>query len=133
MWDNALVLGNVEIDKQHRELFDHFEKLSYACIGGCEAEHLKELLQFLDEYTQKHFSYEEAIMLQNNYPKLKTQQVQHAIFRQKITELLQMDMNDIGLDQLSQKINWELLTWYKHHITQLDKDMVNFIKAQQHY
>lgn len=133
MWDNALLLGNPEIDKQHRELFDHFEKLSYACIEGCEEDQLKELLKFLDEYTQKHFSYEEAIMLQNKYPKLKTQQVQHEIFRKKIKELLEMDVKAIGLEQLSQKLNWELLSWYKHHIMQLDKEMVNYIKAQQHY
>lgn len=133
MFDESLLLGNTTIDEQHRELFSQLDKISYICLIGCHKVQLKEMLQFLDDYTQKHFSYEEAIMEQINYPNLETQKVQHSIFRQKIKDLQEINIKELGHEKLSLKIKWELLNWYTHHIKRLDKEMVNFIKAQQHY
>ncbi len=74
MFDESLQLGNSAIDEQHRELFSQFEKISCECLDGCDEVQITKMLQFLDDYTQKHFSYEETIMKQMDYPNIKTQQ-----------------------------------------------------------
>ena len=133
MFDESLLLGNTTIDEQHRELFSQLDKISYACLDGCDEVQLKKMLQFLDDYTQRHFSHEETVMKQMNYPNIKTQQLQHSVFRQKIQKMLEINIKELGPDELSLMIKRELLNWYTHHIKRLDKEMVNFIKGQQHY
>lgn len=133
MWDDSLLILNAEIDAQHKELVNHLEKLTQESLFGCSEEQLNESFKFVEEYTQKHFSYEEALMEQNNYPKLMTQQAQHDVFKQKIKELQDSRKRGCSSEQLADSIKWELLNWFKHHIKNIDKEMVNYINAQQPY
>jgi len=132
-WDDSLLVGNAEIDDDHRQIFEHFEKLSLACQEGSGEEVLKDLLKFLDEYVTQHFSYEEAFMADNNYPKLAEQQALHAYFLQSVTELQGMDMKDTDPHKLSIIIYRKLILWFTQHIKKSDQELVNYIRAQQHY
>jgi len=132
-WDDSLILGNSEIDESHRQIFSHFEKLSLACLDGQGEEVLKGLLKYLDDYTNEHFSCEEALMLQHNYPKLTEQQSQHAQFRLAVSKFKDMDMKNMDAQQLSVLIYRQLFTWFSQHIKKFDQEMVNYIVAHQHY
>ena len=131
-WDDSLLLGNADIDEQHRQLFDHFEKFSLACQEGQGGEVLKELLKYIDEYSSQHFSYEEAFMAQHEYPKLPEQQLRHAQFRETVNELWEMDTKNVDAHQLSLVVYRKLILWFIQHIKNLDHEMVNYILAQQH-
>ena len=56
------------IDEQHKQWFDKAEALFDAGRKGQAKEYIGELLQFLDDYTKKHFADEERYMLKINYP-----------------------------------------------------------------
>lgn len=132
-WNDALLVGNAEIDEHHRQIFDHFEKLSLACQESQGELVLKELLKYLEDYSNRHFSSEEAFMAENGYPKLQEQQMQHAHFRQTVRELQEMDMKNMNAHQLSLLVYRKLVLWFIEHIKHLDQEMANYILAQQHY
>lgn len=86
-WSDDLLTGSEAIDKQHRELFAHFELFSTACEEGKGAAELQELLKFLDEYVRDHFRFEEELMERSGYPGLEIQQGQHLKFMEEMAEL----------------------------------------------
>jgi hemerythrin len=132
-WDDALLLGNAEIDKEHRQIFSRLEKLSLACVEGRGDEVQHDLLKFLDEYATKHFLHEEAFMARNKYPRLAEQQVQHAHFHQMVKEFQKMDIHDMPAQELSLRIYRRLVLWLNKHIKGLDQEMVNYIRAHHYY
>jgi len=132
-WDDSLLLGNEEIDRAHQQIFDYFEKLSIACMECRGEEVLHEVLQYLDDYASQHFSDEEALMEEHNYPKLPEQQIQHAYFRHSVQSLREMDMQHMDSNELSQLIYRKLVLWFNQHIKQSDQQMLNYFRAQQYY
>jgi hemerythrin len=129
-WDETLLLGNSDIDGQHREIFVHFEQLSQACQSGQGEAALKGLLKYLGDYVDLHFSQEEALMALHSYPGLLQQQEQHASFRQKVMELQERDLANSDAHQLSIIINRRLILWFIQHIRHLDQAMVTYIRAK---
>ncbi len=132
-WDDSLLVGNAEIDDDHRQIFDYFEKLSTAFQDGSGEDVLKSLLKFLDEYVAEHFSHEETFMVENNYPKLSEQQSQHAYFLKAVKELQEMDMKGTDAHELSITVYRKLIQWFIQHIKKCDQELVNYVKSQQHY
>lgn len=67
-WTPSLSVGVSMIDEQHKTWFDKAEKLFEAGKKNQAKEYVGELLNFLDEYTRKHFADEEKYMLSIRYP-----------------------------------------------------------------
>ncbi len=131
-WDDSLLVGNTEIDDQHRQIFVHFERLSLACQEKAGELAIKEILNFMNEYVEMHFSLEEAFMAENRYPKLPEQQEQHAHFRQTVKELQEVDTNTLEPHRLSLLFYQKLIQWFIQHIKKLDQEMITYVWAQQH-
>lgn len=60
-WDNNLATGIVNIDNQHKELFDRINKLLIAMKEGKGKDEVIGTLNFLEDYVIKHFTEEEEI------------------------------------------------------------------------
>lgn len=63
-----LVTGNSQIDKEHTELLELLNDFVLTSSKGQEKQTL-DALQFLVNYVKTHFSHEEALQKQSNYPK----------------------------------------------------------------
>ena len=131
-WNDLLLVGNTEIDDQHRRIFVYFEKLAMACQEQKGEVVIKEILDFIGNYVETHFSFEEDFMEKSNYPKLPEQQEQHSHFRQTVKELKEMDTSTIEPHQLSLLFYQKLIQWLIQHIKKSDQEMVDYILAQQH-
>lgn len=129
-WDSSLELGVPEIDNQHREIFSCFEKLSMACQSGQGATVLDDVFSFLDDYSARHFSSEEALMQQHSYPGLAEQQEQHAHFRQEIEGLRNLPREAGNEHELALAIDRQLVRWLIRHIRNQDREMVEFISSR---
>ena len=71
-WNENISVGNEKIDAQHKKLLTHINKIMDAVVYGVDSKEVKEkTVEFLGEYVQKHFSYEEEYMKENNYPDIK--------------------------------------------------------------
>ena len=62
-WNDEYSIGIVEIDEQHKKLFE----LSEIFNEATEINEIKDILLFLEEYMQFHFNTEESMMRKYNY------------------------------------------------------------------
>ena len=54
-WNDNLKIGVSLIDSEHRELCDRIDRLLAACNQGKGSKEIAETVDFLQEYTVKHF------------------------------------------------------------------------------
>jgi len=83
-WDASLETGNTVIDQQHRGLFGALNRLIQSMNRGKGRDEVHATLVFLRDYTQRHFSSEEAIMEQHVYADLLRHKALHAEFIAKL-------------------------------------------------
>jgi hemerythrin len=67
-WDSSLETGYEKIDKQHKQLFAAVNNLMEASGSGKGDAAVMETLDFLTGYAIKHFSDEEQLQLDYDYP-----------------------------------------------------------------
>jgi hemerythrin len=119
-WSEQLAVGHAEIDHQHRQLIDKFNKFILACHVDNRKEHLIELFNFLDRYVVMHFREEELIMERHHYPELTSHRKEHLNFIQRLTELRrELDKSGPTVSVLIHT-NKTLLFWLTNHIKQID-------------
>lgn len=120
-WDEALSVGNDEIDGQHRtfinmvnDLHAHLVSDSASTLGKT-TEHT---LENLDEYIRAHFSFEEEYMKNIHYRGLDDHRRLHEEFADRVRRHRQ----DIrrGSVVLNSQLMKELLNWFTEHIVSED-------------
>ena len=68
VFDEALKTGNELIDTQHQELIARVNKLSDSLESAKEKNVAIQTLDFLMDYVEFHFSAEEKLQEENQYP-----------------------------------------------------------------
>jgi hemerythrin-like metal-binding domain len=131
LWTENLSVGVEAIDEQHKKLFEMTEQLFEAGKKNMAMGFIVELLDFLDDYTKKHFSDEEAYMLKIGYPEYQYQKKAHDEFIHQI-KILKKDYESSGGNiVLIINANQILLDWLLKHISKDDKKIGEFAKALQ--
>lgn len=127
-WNQTLVIGIPEIDRQHKELCDQVDKLYAASSEGKGQEEALKTLEFLERYTVEHFAQEEAFQQKIGYPKYIQHKELHDQFIQKITQLKEeMLKTGVTLPMMIQ-INHTISGWLINHIMRVDTDLKNYVK-----
>ena len=70
-FDETLVTGNEMIDSQHKELIDRINQLLESCEDGQGKIKAVKMLDYLLDYTEFHFSAEEKLQEEIEYPGIK--------------------------------------------------------------
>lgn len=117
-------IGIELIDEEHRHLFDlineGLELLHNEFIID-KYDHVKDLVERLEDYATVHFAHEEAYMEEIRDPELIKQRIQHNHFRDRMN---QYSVADISENEDQQKILEELLNfvakWLYGHIVASD-------------
>lgn len=113
------------IDEEHRHLFDIIREtndLIHAEFLHDKYDEIMRLLTELKDYTEFHFSDEEALMERMQYPELEAQKRAHSAFVEKLVEIDLHDldeMDDNQQDYLLDLIRF-LLNWLTNHILGCD-------------
>ena len=89
-FDKSLETGNELIDTQHKELISRVNKLTVECSVGKQKPVAVQTLDFLMDYTEKHFLDEEELQAEHTYPLLVAHMQQHAKFVKAVEELKEM-------------------------------------------
>ena len=129
-WKKELETGIPALDSHHQGIFNCINNFFQKCDEGGAAEEVIELLETLDSYTRKHFSYEENLQRYNNYPGLAEQEKQHALFLAELAELKKFLETTGPTRELTLSIKGKLIRWLSYHIIGLDKEFVSFLKAK---
>jgi hemerythrin len=129
-WKSDLAVGVTEIDDQHKELFKKVASLFDACNAGKGKEQIDSTIKYLQEYVVLHFSSEEKLQKQYNYPEYINHKAQHDQFIKDFLELKGTIDKDGVTGFLIIKLNKVLVDWLINHIRKTDKVFGAFLKGK---
>lgn len=128
-WDDSLLIGIDEIDEQHKQLFRLANELQEKLRAGDAKSQVDAAIRELITYIQTHFTAEERLMVEQDYPGLAEQQAQHRGFIQKIALFIKGAQNHNPL--IARDILLFLRTWYTAHISTTDRTFGEFMNERQ--
>jgi len=128
-WDSSLETGYEKVDNQHKQLVAAVNNLMEASISGKGDDVVMETLEFLTGYTIKHFSDEEKLQIQFNYPDYLNHKRLHDEFKLKVGELVQRVKDEGPTEKLINEVSSIIGSWLLNHIKGDDFRMAAFVKA----
>ena len=126
-WDNSLSVNVDLIDEQHKMLIQKLADLSDALRRGLEYNKIMQTLEFMIDYTDFHFSAEEKVMEENDYPGLEEQKKQHEVFRTTLNNIVEDYKEEGTTTAIAREINVFLLNWLIKHIKGSDAKLGEFL------
>ncbi len=127
-WSPAFSVGITEIDRQHKKLVDLVNKLYRALKNGQGNEVLGGVLDELIAYTQGHFTSEERLMRNNNYPDFAAHKKLHDELVREVSTL--KDQFASGKTTLSSDVFNFLKGWLVNHIQKQDKSYGPYLNSR---
>jgi hemerythrin len=131
-WREEFSVGVEQIDNQHKELLERFDKLLVSCKQGKGRLEVMHLLDFLDEYVIRHFGDEEKLQKESDFPDYVAHRREHEAFIGRIAELKKrMHVEgEIHIDHVLDT-NKLLLDWLIQHISVRDRAVGQHLKSQK--
>lgn len=127
-WKESLKVGVPLIDEQHKQLCEAIDALLDACRHGKGRAEIVKTVQFLEDYTVKHFSEEQVLQKNSTYPKYEWHKSIHDGFIKQI-QSIKKDIEEHGANISSvATLNTLLLDWLINHITVVDKELSGYLK-----
>ena len=131
LWSKDLEIGNQMIDNQHKQLIEALNNLLEACSSAKGQETLNKTMNFLVDYTVKHFADEEKLQIQYKYPDYENHKKLHDNFKKVVSELAVQLKNEGATISLVTKVNSQIGSWLRNHIKKEDIKIAEFIKKQK--
>lgn len=125
-----LETGNAFIDSGHRQLFQAVNDLLNVCAAGKGRAELERSAKFLYDYTIKHFSDEEKLQIQTNYPDYTNHKRYHEEFKKVVASLTQELKQQGATISLVGAVNSCIAGWLVDHIKREDVKVAAHIRSQ---
>jgi len=124
-WKNDYLVGQPEIDSQHKRLFELADQLHAAMTTGKGKDALGKTLADLIDYTKRHFAAEEALMQRSNYPEYR----HHKELHDKLTaQVVQFQTEFVaGQTPVTIQLLQFLKDWLQHHIGETDRKIAVYL------
>jgi len=129
VWTSTLATGDDEIDNQHKELFRLIDRFNTALMQNCSAKDIKEAFSFLEDYTIKHFGYEQNIMSSKGYPEYAAHKAQHDHFIKSFLEIRNEYEASGSSSTLLFKVRRQIIDWLLRHIKSVDVRLARFLNG----
>lgn len=123
--------GNDLIDSEHKELFDAINNLLDACSSGQGRNALEKSIQFLYDYTSRHFSDEEDLQKRYGYPDYANHKRYHETYKEVIRNLGREFTEKGPTIEMVGKVNSAIAGWLTNHIKKEDMKLAEYIRRQQ--
>ena len=126
-WSDDFLVGNEQIDAQHKELVRMTNEFYAGCqMGGVVAKvYFMKTIQGAVLYVKTHFSTEEAIMEKAVYPDYEIHKKQHEDFVAQVTAQIQVFEKEDNPDPAG--FVKFLMNWILQHIADSDKKYMPYI------
>ena len=124
-WKNDYSVGIDSIDQQHKKLLNLINQLQTAVDYSTGEEFEREALDELVDYTKTHFTYEEGLMKDNDYPDFEPHKAQHEKMFAKVEEVLAEYEQD--QDTAMANAAEYLKDWLINHINGTDKEYSSYL------
>ncbi|MBA4697973.1 MAG: hemerythrin family protein [Ruminococcus sp.] len=127
VFDESLVTGNEMIDSQHKELLDKINKLLDSCEVGNDKLMAVKTLDYLADYTEFHFSEEEKLQADIEYPGIGEHKKEHEKLRTVVKELYEMLEEEEGpSNAFVEQVNKNVIEWLYGHIKSFDRSVAEY-------
>lgn len=124
-WKDEYSVGIDSIDEQHKRLLNLINQLQTAVDYSTGDQYEREALDELVDYTKTHFTYEEGLMRDNEYPDYEPHKAQHEKMFNKVAEVLAEYEKDH--DTAMANAADYLKDWLINHINGTDKEYSSFL------
>jgi len=129
-WTDRYSIGVEEVDKQHQHLFKLLNRMYDSVVTGAEQSILNEVLTELIDYTVYHFSCEERLFKEHDYPGYDIQKKQHDVLTKQVFEL-QTEFRE-GSATISHEVLNFLNDWLVHHIVGSDLKFAKYLNSKKY-
>ena len=129
-WDEDLMTENPIVDMQHQKIFEWVSDLVELCESGSDTAKLQDTLEYLVNYTIRHFADEEALQLKYGYADYENHKRQHDKMKDAVMGDLIQKFKESGCSaELSSDINKLIVRGLATHIKNEDKKISEHIRA----
>ena len=128
-WDDRYLIGVSKIDNHHQHFFSLLNKTYDNFIKYVPADELDKVFNQLVEYTSYHFSAEEQLMKNIQYPGFEMHKIEHDKFLQKVLEM-QSDFHNGKRSHCLEFLSF-LNNWLSDHIMAKDAEIGRFLAAEK--
>ena len=125
IWSPSLSVGVAEFDREHRQLIGYINDLRRAASEGRGHAALGQTLVQLLDYTKTHFTHEEALLAEHDYPGLAAHKREHDLLASRVRVV--EEAFNAGDDSAASEMHDLLADWLKFHILHTDKAYVAFL------
>lgn len=127
-FDDNLITKNELIDSQHKELIERIRQFVESCEQGSGKVKAIQMLDYLTDYTDFHFSAEEKLQEEAGYPGLAEHRQKHAEFRQTLKELDEfLEESEGPTDAFVAQVEENVVKWLFSHIKTFDRSVAEFL------
>lgn len=123
-WDSRFEIGHERIDSEHRIFLSLVRDLSVESENGAKKERVERTLHEIYKYADFHFTSEENIMADVDYPQLAAHKQEHKMLLAQLKNFIQRYRADL---QRPEDVVDFLFQWFAMHTTQEDKLIAKFI------
>ncbi len=127
-WDESYSVGHVVLDNQHKKLLRACNELALCADEDSPSSNAEfhEILNDLSKYAREHFTTEEQILKDIEYPGLEAQVEEHFQYIEQLTRIL--TQATMGLLDKKGTLRF-LLAWWKEHVLESDMQYKSFFTA----
>ena len=126
-WEEQFRVGIPRFDEQHQRLLRLVAFVAAAVSEKHNSEIVKALLFDVGSFAEEHFSDEERLMEQLEYPELAIHREEHDDFRRQIRAFL----SESGDDQtLGIRVMQMMQAWLKRHLMECDQRYASYFEER---
>lgn len=122
-WDDDLLIGHEQTDRQHRALVSSAGELQKALAANAPSEELRRRCATLLERTKENFTSEEGLMLATGYPDYEAHRQEHEQLLKQLTVIHQT----VAAENAADLLLTILSAWTIPHIRCADKSLAVFL------
>ena len=126
IWNDSYNIGVHLMDAHHRKFIEYINDLYAAITHHAGAEEIVAVFDDFSYYAKHHFTSEERLLKQHNYPELAAQEKAHKTYLDKLEEFgkqLVAGVTSVSVDALVY-----FRDWFLNHIQHMDRAYGPFIK-----
>lgn len=124
-FDDSLITGNKMIDGQHKELIEKINDLLRAIESNEGKEAAGQMMDYLSQYVDFHFSEEEKFQEEIGYPGIEEHKQKHAEFKETVKHLASMVNSGSTID-FSSLVQKQVIDWLYSHIKGFDRSVAEY-------
>lgn len=125
IWKDEYKIGVEAVDRQHQELFERLNSFIKSVRSDRDLDSKKaevaETLEFMGKYVDVHFTSEEKLQQEYDFPGYPEHHQIHEHFKQEIQKFQKEYQENEYDEEFVMEFSGRLLTWLINHVTDTDQ------------